>query len=160
MAGLYTPMIFESLGIPYQIVDADTRERVGGRIFTYHFPGGGPYDYFDIGAMRFPRTPFMKRTFDLAEERGLPVKLIPYIRKMVGPSPNTLLFYNNARINNGIPSVMDNPFGIDHIDDPSLRTPEGVSQRVAEVLRPFRGLFRADPWDPPLDIEKAMEDLS
>ena len=44
-AGLYTAMILESLGIPYQIVDADTRERVGGRLFTYHFPGGGPYDY-------------------------------------------------------------------------------------------------------------------
>ena len=45
-AGLYTAMILESLGISYQIVDADTRERVGGRLFTYHFPGGGPYDYY------------------------------------------------------------------------------------------------------------------
>lgn len=46
MAGLYTAMIFESLGISYQIVDADKRERVGGRLFTYHFPKGGPYDYY------------------------------------------------------------------------------------------------------------------
>ena len=46
MAGLYTAMIFESLGISYQIVDADTRARVGGRIFTHHFPGGEPYDYY------------------------------------------------------------------------------------------------------------------
>ena len=45
-AGLYTAMIFESLGIPYQLVDADVRERVGGRLYTYHFPGGGPYDYY------------------------------------------------------------------------------------------------------------------
>ena len=45
-AGLYTAMILESLGISYQIVDADTRERVGGRLFTYHFSGGRPYDYF------------------------------------------------------------------------------------------------------------------
>jgi hypothetical protein len=45
MAGLYTAMIFESLGISYHIVDANTRERVGGRLFTYHFPGGGAYDY-------------------------------------------------------------------------------------------------------------------
>ncbi|KAF9648704.1 hypothetical protein BDM02DRAFT_3260885 [Thelephora ganbajun] len=160
MAGLYTAMIFESLGIPYQIVDTNTRERIGGRIFTYRFPGGGTYDYFDVGAMRFPDTPFMKRTFDLVRNRGLSVKLIPYIRNMVEPSPNTFLFYNNARVNNGAPSATDNPFNVDHVDDPSLRTPEGVSQRVAEVLRPFRGLFRVDPWDPPLDIAKAMEDLS
>jgi len=46
MAALYTAMIFESLGISYQIVDADTRERIGGRLFTYRFPGGGPYDYY------------------------------------------------------------------------------------------------------------------
>ena len=46
MAGLYTAMIFESLGIPYQIIDADTRQRVGGRLFTYHFSNGGPYDYY------------------------------------------------------------------------------------------------------------------
>lgn len=45
-AGLYTAMIFESLKINYQIVDADTRERVGGRLFTYYFPGGGDYDYY------------------------------------------------------------------------------------------------------------------
>ena len=45
-AGLYTAMILESLGISYQIVDADTKERVGGRLFTYHFPNGGPYDYY------------------------------------------------------------------------------------------------------------------
>lgn len=46
MAGLYTAMIFESLGISYHIVDADARERVGGRMFTYYFPNGGPDDYY------------------------------------------------------------------------------------------------------------------
>ena len=45
-AGLYTAMILESLGISYHIIDANTRERVGGRLFTYHFPNGGPYDYY------------------------------------------------------------------------------------------------------------------
>ena len=46
MAGLYTAMIFESLGIKYQIVDANFEHRVGGRLFTYRFPNGGHYDYF------------------------------------------------------------------------------------------------------------------
>ena len=52
MAGLYTAMIFESLGISYQIVDADTQQRVGGRLFTYHF-NGGPYDYY-VSRIRAP----------------------------------------------------------------------------------------------------------
>lgn len=45
-AGLYTAMIFESLGLSYQIVDADNRDRVGGRVWTYHFPNSGRYDYY------------------------------------------------------------------------------------------------------------------
>lgn len=46
VAGLYTAMILESLKISYRIVDADTKERVGGRLFTYHFPNSGDYDYY------------------------------------------------------------------------------------------------------------------
>ena len=46
MAGLYTAMIFQSLGIPYHIVDANTEKRLGGRIFTHRFDGGIGYDYF------------------------------------------------------------------------------------------------------------------
>ena len=45
MAGLYTAMILDSLGIPYQIIEANTQARVGGRLYTHHFPGGGLYDY-------------------------------------------------------------------------------------------------------------------
>lgn len=45
-AALYTAMIFESLNINYQIVDAGPKNRIGGRLFTYHFPNGGPYDYY------------------------------------------------------------------------------------------------------------------
>jgi len=51
-AGLYTAMIYESLGIDYQIIDADTPERVGGRLFTHHFSDTpGSYDYY-VGRTR------------------------------------------------------------------------------------------------------------
>jgi len=47
MAGLYTAMILKSLEINYRIIDADTRERVGGRLFTHRFSNTeGSYDYF------------------------------------------------------------------------------------------------------------------
>ncbi|KAF9783369.1 amine oxidase [Thelephora terrestris] len=158
-AGLYTAMIFESLGINYHLVDADTRERVGGRLFTYHFPNSGPYDYFDVGAMRFPDVPFMKRTFDLIKNRNLKVKLILHVLQMVAPSANTWLLYNNARVNNQVPSVTDDPFGVsDYITDPSLRTPEGVYKRVEEVLQQFRDLFRESP-EGTLDMATAMDTL-
>lgn len=48
-AALYTAMILESLNISYHIADADTREHIGGRLITYHFPNGGPKDYYVHG---------------------------------------------------------------------------------------------------------------
>jgi hypothetical protein len=65
-AGLYTAMIFESLGIDYHLIDADAPGRVGGRLFTYHFPNGGPYDYyvsnFPLGFT--PSPDFLPRTLE------------------------------------------------------------------------------------------------
>ena len=93
--------------------------------------------------MRFPDSPFMKRTFDLARNRGLNVKLIPYIMQMVEPTPNTLLYYNFSRVHNQAPSVVPDPFNVSsYVADPDLRTPEGVSKRVSEVIQPFRDYFR------------------
>ena len=109
--------------------------------------------------MRFPDTPFMKRTFDLARNRNLKVKLILYIMQMVAPSANTWLLYNNARANNQAPSVTSDPFGVSgYVPDPSLATPEGVSMKVAEVLQPFRDLFRESP-EGTLDMAAAMDIL-
>ena len=53
--GLYAAMIFESLGINYQIIEANKKERLGGRISTYRFPGGGPNDYFVCKVHPHPR---------------------------------------------------------------------------------------------------------
>jgi len=60
--GLYAGLILDSLGIKYEILEAS--DRVGGRLLTHHF-SDEPYDYYDLGAMRFPETPIMKRLFDL-----------------------------------------------------------------------------------------------
>ena len=96
--------------------------------------------------MRYPDTPFMKRTFDLIRNRGLNVKLIPYILQMVAPEPNTFLFYNNARVHNQDKSVSGDPFDVgSYVVDQTLTTPEGVAEKVAQVLQPFRGLFLRMP---------------
>ena len=178
-AGLYTAMIFESLGIKYQIVEANTKERIGGRLFTYHFPGGGPYDYFvrevyshqrraltpvqDLGAMRFRDTPFMKRTFDLFRNRGLNLKLIPYIREMVDP-PHTLLHFNNNRLHNrASPSAEGaDPFKVNSskfLNDDSLATQSAVQMKIAKVIEPFRDLFRPTIDGTLPDIDGALKSL-
>ncbi|KAH6912094.1 hypothetical protein BKA70DRAFT_825472 [Coprinopsis sp. MPI-PUGE-AT-0042] len=52
MAGLYTALILSSLKIPFQILEG--ANRVGGRCYTHKFEESGEYDYYDVGAMRFP----------------------------------------------------------------------------------------------------------
>jgi len=68
-------MIFDYLNnkyglcVDYEILEANSKERLGGRLYTYHFKNreGHPeirnHDYFDVGAMRFPAIEMMKRFF-------------------------------------------------------------------------------------------------
>ena len=176
-AGLYTAMIFESLGIKYQIVEANTKERIGGRLFTYHFPGGGPYDYFvrgvyshqrraltpvqDLGAMRFRDTPFMKRTFKLFRMESLELKLIPYIREMIN-HPHTLLYFNNNRsYNRASPDPREpDPFKVNSskfLGNDKLATQHAVQMKVAEVIKPFRDFFRPRSDGTRSEVGKPLE---
>ncbi|KAL8819317.1 MAG: hypothetical protein Q9191_007759 [Dirinaria sp. TL-2023a] len=64
MSGLYIAMILDTLNIPglsYEILEADNR--VGGRVYTYKFSDDPDlkHDYYDVGAMRFPRIPIMEK---------------------------------------------------------------------------------------------------
>jgi hypothetical protein len=71
VAGLFTAMLFDflnerypGLNVDYQLIEAEP-ERYGGRLFTYTFPQKkgqpeiGPHDYYDVGAMRFPKVKTM-----------------------------------------------------------------------------------------------------
>lgn len=62
-AGLFTAMIFDylcseipELNVKCEIMEGASRERLGGRCYTYKFPNGGDHDYYDVGAMRFPKV--------------------------------------------------------------------------------------------------------
>ena len=76
-AGLYTAELLSFLGIDFEIWEAS--ERAGGRVRTHYFTDKRPsHLYYDIGAMRFPKTPIMDRTFDLFERTGVRHKLMEY----------------------------------------------------------------------------------
>ena len=44
IAGLYTALILDSLGIEYEILKASSR--VSGHLKIYQFPGGGEHYYY------------------------------------------------------------------------------------------------------------------
>lgn len=71
IAGLYTAWICQFLGIDWHIFEANP-DRLGGRLYTYWFDEQlaqkpDQHDYYDIGAMRYPYTPVMDRTFRVFE---------------------------------------------------------------------------------------------
>jgi len=96
VAGLYAAMILEHFGIKYEILQASGR--LGGRIFTKNLEEGGTgkHDYFDVGAMRYPKIPMMDRTFDLFKRLDL--------KEGAELIPNYLQGNNNPRFFNNIHS--------------------------------------------------------
>jgi monoamine oxidase len=103
MAGLYAGMICIDLGLDFNILEASGRP--GGRVWTHRF-SDAPGDYYDVGAMRFPDTAIMKRTFDLFDKLGFEKdesqnpkqgNLIPYHFS----GPNNPFYYNNILVEDG-----------------------------------------------------------
>jgi hypothetical protein len=96
-AGLCTAMILKKLGREFEILEARPHlhgedSPVGGRMFTYYFdkPKKQQYDYFDVGAMRFPYIPGMYPTFDLIDWLQLTDHMIDYYFKSEG----TVRYFN------------------------------------------------------------------
>lgn len=64
MKGLYIAMILDELNIPnlsYDILEGS--KRIGGRVYTHYFCPlkDKPHDYYDVGAMRFPKVKIMEK---------------------------------------------------------------------------------------------------
>ena len=104
-AGLYAAMILESIGIECEIHESACRP--GGRLHTHYFDDEEDpkkYQYYDVGAMRYPHIPIMDRTFDLFRRVDFTKgngKLIKYW--MTADHQNTPLLYNNIRWDGGDP---------------------------------------------------------
>ncbi|KAG9127559.1 hypothetical protein FRC07_012304 [Ceratobasidium sp. 392] len=91
-AGVSGLQVAMKLGTKYKVDVFEASDRVGGRLYTYHFnqvPGAGEWDYFDVGAMRFPDTSVMAPTYKLFKELGIP--LLDYHMSC----GDTRMYYNN-----------------------------------------------------------------
>ncbi|KAK1517126.1 L-amino acid oxidase [Colletotrichum costaricense] len=117
-AGLYAAILLDSLGIDYDIHEVSGR--IGGRIYTYHFDqeawdkstpvDPAYYDYYDVGAMRFPPMPYMSRI--IGNDSW---SLIPYINARVAERDQVIKKHyifrtdNTFRRFNGITSLLQDP---------------------------------------------------
>ncbi|KAK6211335.1 putative amine oxidase [Colletotrichum tabaci] len=76
-AGLFSALVLEylntaqtSVKFTYDILEANMTKRSGGRLYTHNF-SQQPHDYYDVGAMRFPKHAVMNRTFSLFTDLGM-----------------------------------------------------------------------------------------
>ncbi|KAG7096239.1 hypothetical protein E1B28_003688 [Marasmius oreades] len=122
---------------PVDVYEASNR--VGGRLYTHRFPGGGEWDYFDVGAMRFPDTAVMKPTYDLFEELGIP--LLNYEISC----DKTWLCYNNIRVQRGDASGQEFGARVSKGGNvPDKWVDKGVDALMKNVYGRFLAKLRAD----------------
>lgn len=154
-AGLYTAMILDSLNIPYEILEAN--DRIGGRIFTHRFNGEAGekapvndparYDYIDMGAMRYPRIPFMDRVFDLFTRLNMDDLLIQYKYS----AANTFELYNGVRYNTSDEVQKDvDIFNVSEAKGgavPDSWVAQGVDNVAEAIFAPHAEAFRTLPFD-------------
>lgn len=110
IAGLRIAMFLEKAGVEYHLLEASDRH--GGRVMTHHFTGA-ENDYFDVGAMRYPRIRALKLTFKLFDELGLTAvgKIIPYI---MSTDNNFRLFNSMSLVISQVETHITNVLFIDH----------------------------------------------
>ncbi|KAI0800655.1 hypothetical protein C8Q74DRAFT_1191398 [Fomes fomentarius] len=144
--GLYTALILLDLGIPFKIIEAS--ERVGGRLFTYTFPNtaGEPYNYYDVGAMRFPEIISMKRVFHLFKYQPLNegnLQLRQKLRPYYFAHQNALMSYNGETLQQSqVTSESFQPQAVIRDVDPTPYIRAGYKRILADVVDPFaRGLY-------------------
>ncbi|KAM0546207.1 hypothetical protein ACHAPJ_010991 [Fusarium lateritium] len=181
-AGLFSAMVLDYLNselrkgsIPlafeYDIHEAAGPDRVGGRLFTYNFGGRrDTHDYYDVGAMRFPDNPVMKRTFDLFGKLGMNKtdlktnpnapdgSLIPYYMQNGGPGStakqpwcyNDITIWGGSYANVQTASGSVDPFQLD--GDKSI-SPEllkaGPDEVVKANIEPLRKALKEDAEQTP-----------
>ncbi|GAM23306.1 hypothetical protein SAMD00019534_064810 [Acytostelium subglobosum LB1] len=109
MAGLYAGLIFDELGIDFEIIEASPR--IGGRVMTHYF-SDNENDYVDLGAMRFPKTGVMERV--IGQSSWSLVSKLRALGNPVTTAPYYLSHKNNPVYFNGIRNYGDTPM----INDP------------------------------------------
>ncbi|QRV80194.1 Flavin containing amine oxidoreductase [Ceratobasidium sp. AG-Ba] len=162
-AGLYLALMLDYLNLylksaadqpfllqfSYQIYEANPSEtQLGGRIFTYRFPEKQgktppqPYDYYDVGAMRFPQLPWMQPVFDLIGYLSVPL-IKYYMKDALG---NNISFFNGIRMT---AEELSNYYNTHTDNDPFKTGLQGLtgnpSTMAQAIIQPFmNGLM--DNW--------------
>ena len=163
-AGLYAALILDSLGIDFELIEAN-KEHIGGRAFTYYFGNLGKkanttcrefYDYAEMGPMRLPSV-------DTRVVGDVHWSLVNYLKnhKSVQHKPklikfyfsneNTFYYFNGRKIYFS-DSQCNDPlhFGDSYNGGVGTGVPDNFAARpystwIDLAIRPFLDLIQVDP---------------
>ena len=136
------------LGIPFKIIEA--RERVGGRLFTHTFPDetGASYNYYDVGAMRFPQINSMRRLFRLFNYRPLnegPLQLRKKLTPYYFSNPNAFMSYNGeTHRQSELQSTSFQPEAVIKDVNPAPYINAGYRRIIDDLVGPFASRIHTD----------------
>ncbi|THU83366.1 amine oxidase [Dendrothele bispora CBS 962.96] len=146
IAGLYAALLIDYLGsesgIVYDILEANP-DRIGGRLYTHRF-SDSPNDYFDAGAMRYPKIPWMKTTFELFKylELDRPETLIPY--HLNDPLGNNFQHFNNISKSSSQLQTANAQGDFDPFRTKVVGLTDSVDDLLGKKLDPFKRMLAED----------------
>ncbi|KAF7349914.1 Amine oxidase [Mycena venus] len=146
ISGLYAALLIDYLGpesgITYDILEANP-DRTGGRLYTHRF-SDSPNDYFDAGAMRYPKIPWMKPTFALFKFLNLdgPKTLIPYhLSDLHG---NNIRHFNNTSMSSARLEAADARGDFDPFATKTVGLTDTINNLVGHKIDPFKHMLTED----------------
>ncbi len=81
LSGLYAAMLLQDSGVDFEIIEMSSN--VGGRLRTKRF-SSDPFDYHDLGGMRFPQIDTFWRLFDVIDRINMStnfsIKFFDYVK--------------------------------------------------------------------------------
>ncbi|KAL1916166.1 uncharacterized protein VTP21DRAFT_6170 [Calcarisporiella thermophila] len=147
MAGLYAGFLLESVGLPYEILEAS--DRIGGRVWTHYFDNDKT-QFAELGPMRIPYlmkkgekkivVPEHQLVYMLSDKLNqlhhnktqFRIEFFPFLT----PNANNFHYFYGARRSDGLP-----PTNADFGKDPSLVDAPKVLLREGPVNAIFGKLF-------------------
>ncbi|KAK7060039.1 amine oxidase [Favolaschia claudopus] len=159
IAGLYAALLIDYLGpesgMTYDILEANPN-RIGGRLYTHRF-SDSPNDYFDAGAMRYPKIPWMKAIFSLFEFLNLdgPKSLIPYYLGDV--RGNNIRHFNNISISSARLEAADARGNFDPFSTKVDGLNDTINNLMGHKIDPFKKMLTEDfqtGWDALMSFDR------
>lgn len=149
MAGLYSAMLLQKHVPDVEVTIFEASDRVGGRVYTHKF-SKEPHQYFDGGAMRFPKTTSHSPVFTLIDHLNnqFPEDKMELIDFKYSCPEGNRVFVNNTKQNDG--RIMSTKYAAKHCTElgfpkeADINDDDNAGTLLLEALAKFGDALQSD----------------